>query len=121
MQRKSNPDLVRCMHGLAGGLFTGETCGTLTGGACLLGLYGGKGAPAEQEDPRLLFMIKALVNWFKERFGEAYGGIACHQILADNPRNKLTRCPQLVSETYQKVKELLVENGFDLSGGDHES
>ena len=121
MQGKSNLDLVRCMHGLAGGLFTGETCGTLTGGACLLGLYAGRGAATEQEDPRLSFMIKALVKWFKERVGEPYGGITCNQILEDNPRNKLTRCPHLVSETYQIVKELLVENGFDLSGTDHDS
>jgi len=122
LQGKSNPDLVRCMHGLAGGLgFTGETCGTLTGGACLLGLYAGKGTPAEPEDPRLLFMIEALVKWFKERFGADYGGMTCNHILEDNPKNQLTRCPHLVAETYQKVKELLVENGFDLSGTDHES
>jgi hypothetical protein len=121
-QGKSNPDLVRSMHGLAGGLgFMGETCGTLTGGACLLGLYAGKGVPAEQEDPRLLFMIEALVKWFKERFGVQYGGITCNHILEDNPKNQLTRCPHLVAETFQKVKELLVENGFDLSGPDHES
>lgn len=122
LQGKSNPDLVRCMHGLVGGLgFMGETCGTLTGGACLLGLYAGKGEPAEEFDPRLFIMIEALVKWFKERFGTQYGGITCNHILEDNPRNQLTRCPQLVAETYQKVKELLVENGFDLSGTDHES
>jgi hypothetical protein len=122
LQGKSNPDLVRSMHGLAGGLgFMGETCGTLTGGACLLGLYAGKGLPTEQEDPRLLFMIEALVKWFKERFGAQYGGITCNHILEDNPKNQFTRCPPLVAETYQKVKELLVENGFDLSGTDHET
>ena len=122
MKGKSNPDLVRCMHGLVGGLgFTGETCGTLTGGACLLGLYAGKGLPEEQEDPRLLLMIEALVKWFKERFGAQYGGITCNQILEDNPKNQLTRCPHLVAETYQQVKELLVENGFDLSGTADES
>ena len=38
MMGKSNPDLVRAMHGLAGGLgFSGELCGALTGGASLLG------------------------------------------------------------------------------------
>jgi hypothetical protein len=122
LQGKTNPDLVRCMHGLAGGLgFAGETCGTLTGGACLLGLYAGKGLPTEPEDPRLLFMIEALVKWFKERFGGQYGGITCNHILEDNPRNQFTRCPHLVAETYQKVKELLVENGFDLAGTDHET
>jgi hypothetical protein len=122
LQGKSNPDLVRSMHGLAGGLgFMGETCGTLTGGACLLGLYAGKGLPEEQEDPRLLFMIEALLKWFKEKFGGQYGGITCNHILEDNPKNQFTRCPPLVAETYQKVKELLVENGFDLSGIDRES
>ena len=122
LQGKSNPDLVRCMHGLAGGLgFMGETCGALTGGACLLGLYAGKGLPEEEEDPRLLFMIEALVKWFKEVFGVEYGGITCDHILEDDPKGQLTRCPRLVAETYQKVKELLVENGFDLSGADHES
>ena len=122
MQGKSNPDLVRCMHGLVGGLgFTGETCGTLTGGACLLGLYAGKGLPEEREDPRLLLMIEALVEWFKGGWGAKYGGITCNRILEDNPKNQLTRCPNLVAETYHKVKELLVENGFDLSGTADES
>jgi hypothetical protein len=117
LQGKSNPDLVRSMQGLAGGLgFTGETCGALTGGACLLGLYAGKGLPEEQEDPRLLFMIEGLVKWFKEGFGNQYNGITCNQILEDNTKNMALRCPNLVAGTYQKVKELLVENGFDLYG-----
>jgi hypothetical protein len=122
LQGKSNPGLVRCMHGLAGGLgFTGETCGALTGGACLLGLYAGRGLPEEKEDPRLLFMIEDLVKWFKGGFGVEFGGITCDHVLEDNPKNQLTRCPHLVAETYQKVKELLVENGFDLSGTDRET
>ena len=117
LQGKSNPDLVRAVHGLAGGLgFTGETCGTLTGAACLLGLYAGKGLPEQQEDPRLMFMIEDLVKWFKQGYGAEYGGIRCDDILQDNARNQMTRCPVLVAGTFQKVKELLVENGFDLAG-----
>ncbi|MBZ0309444.1 MAG: C-GCAxxG-C-C family protein, partial [Anaerolineae bacterium] len=46
LQGKENPDLVRAMHGLAGGLgFTGETCGALTGGSSVLGVYAGRGNP----------------------------------------------------------------------------
>lgn len=42
-QGKTNPDLVRAMTGLAGGLgFGGKNCGALTGAACLLGLYAGR-------------------------------------------------------------------------------
>ena len=118
---KTNPDLVRAMNGLAGGLgFSGELCGALTGGASLLGLYAGKGTPEQEEDPKLDFMIQDLVKWFKAEYGEQFGGIRCEEILAGNNQNKMTRCPLMVSGVLQKVNELLVENGFDLSGLDDE-
>ncbi len=114
---KSNPDLVRAMQGLAGGMgFSGEICGALTGGACLLGLYAGKGLPEQEEDPRLAFMVEDLVRWFKERFEAEYGSIRCVDILAGDAQNRAARCPVMVSEVLQKTKELLVENGYDLSG-----
>lgn len=117
MQGKTNPELIRAMHGLAGGLgFTGELCGALTGGASLLGLYAGKGLPEQEEDPRLLFMTADLVNWFKAEYGEPFGGIRCEEILAGDSQNQVRRCPLMVSGVFQKVKELLVENGYDLSG-----
>lgn len=117
-QGKHNPDLIRTMAGLAGGLgFSGGVCGALTGGACLLGLYAGRGAPEEMEDPRLNSMISELIDWFAEKCTGLYGGIHCDSILADDPNNQRTRCPGLVTETYEKVKVLLVENGFDLAEG----
>lgn len=116
---KTNPDLVRAMHGLAGGLgFSGELCGALMGGAALLGLYAGKGTPEQEEDPRLDFMIQDLVKWFKAEYSETFGGIRCEEILAGDAQNRMTRCPLMVSGVIQKVNELLVENGFDLSGLD---
>ena len=117
-QGKSNPDLIRAMSGLAGGLgFTGDTCGALTGGACLLGLYAGRGTPEEQEDEKLNLMISELVDWFSEEYGKLYGGIRCEIILGDDPGNRTSRCPNIVLGSYEKVKTLLSEYGFDLSGG----
>ena len=117
LQGKDNPDLVRAMHALAGGLgFTGETCGALMGSASLLGLYAGKGTPTDEDDPRLLFMVEDLVRWFKSDFGEKYGGIRCQDIVGDSGKNMGERCPLIVLGSFQKVKELLVENGFDLAG-----
>lgn len=117
LQGKENPDLLRAMNALAGGIgFTGETCGALTGGACLLGLYAGKGAPEQEEDPRLLFMAGDLVRWFKDEVGSQYGGIRCEEILGAGSKDMGGRCPAIVLGTYQKIKELLVENGFDLAG-----
>jgi C_GCAxxG_C_C family probable redox protein len=119
LQGKENPDLVRAAHGLAGGLgFSGELCGALSGGACLLGLYAGKGLPEEEQDPRLDFMITDLVTWFKQEYIPLYGGIRCEEIVGDNGKNIVTRCPLIVARTYQRVKELLVENGFDLAGSE---
>src|SRR5208282_3456691 len=117
-QGKSNTDLIRVMSGLAGGLgFSVALRGALTGGACLLGLYAGRGLPEEEEDPRLNLMITELVEWFAREYGQVYGGIRCETILGDDPGAKRTRCPTLVLGTYEKVKALLLENGFDLSGG----
>ncbi len=117
MQGKDNPDLVRSMHALAGGIgFTGQTCGALTGAACLIGLYAGKGRQSDSEDGRLMLMAAELVDWFKDTYGSRYGGIQCDDILEGNPHNLGIRCPEIVSGAYQKVKDLLVENGYDLSG-----
>lgn len=119
LQGKTNPDLVRSMNGLVGGLgFSGETCGALTGGACLLGLYAGKGTPEELQTPQLDFMVQDLVKWFKAEYIPRYGSLRCEEILEGNLQNQPARCPFLVTETFQKVKELLVENGYELSGID---
>jgi hypothetical protein len=117
LQGKENPDLIRAIQGLAGGLgFTGNTCGSLTGGACFLGLYAGKGTPEQQEDERLNLMIMDLVEWFKQGTGAQYNGIDCDTILEGNLGNIPLRCPVIVQSVYQKCKELLVEYGYDLSG-----
>jgi len=119
LQGIENPQLIRAMNGLAGGLgFSGETCGALTGGACLLGVYAGKGTATQEENLRLNFMIEDLVKWFKQGYGQEYGGIRCETILSGVPNGQATRCPVMVAGTFQKVKELLVENGFDLAGSD---
>jgi len=83
-----------------------------------LGLYAGKGIPDQEEDPRLFFMLEDLVAWFKSEFVPQYGGIRCDEILNVTRQTKQPPCPLLVSGVTQKVKELLVENGFDLSGLD---
>lgn len=117
MQGKENPELIRAAHGLAGGLgFTGELCGALSGGAALLGLYAGKGTVQDEQDLRLDFMITDLVNWFKQEYIPLYGSIRCEDIISGEAKNTAVRCPLIVAATFQRVKELLVENGFDLYG-----
>jgi C_GCAxxG_C_C family probable redox protein len=99
---------------LAGGMgFSGETCGALTGGVCLLGLYAGRGVPEESPNPALNIMINELVEWFSKKFGETYGGILCRDITEDDPGNHASRCPRIVAGVHKKVKSLLDERGYE--------
>ncbi|HTZ19152.1 MAG TPA: C-GCAxxG-C-C family protein [Dissulfurispiraceae bacterium] len=117
-QGRTNPDLVRAMSGLLGGVgFCGKICGTLTGGACMIGLYTGKGTPEEEPDNRLYLMMSELVEWFEKEYQSLYGGINCADILQDDPRNRLSRCPQMVMATIQKVREILSANDYDFTQG----
>lgn len=61
-------------------------------------------------------MISELLAWFEDKFVKAYGGIDCETILDDDPWNRVTRCPNLVSETYLKAIELLEESGLFPAG-----
>ena len=61
-------------------------------------------------------MAEDLVRWFKGEYGAKYGGIRCDEILSEGGKDMGARCPAIVLGTFQKVKELLVENGFDLAG-----
>ena len=112
-QGKQDPDLIRAMNGLSGGLgFQGKTCGALAGGACLLALFAGRGTLEETEQRSLNLMIQQLVEWFEVNFGQEFGGIDCHMILGGDPWNRMTRCPRMINETYFMVRELLKENGL---------
>lgn len=118
MQGKENPDLVRAMRALCNGIGgSGDVCGALTGGACVLGLYAGKGTSDEEDNFLLELMAADLIEWFKTEYGEPYGGIHCVEIVGEQGQNQ-SRCGGIVAGTIQKVKELLVENGFDLTGED---
>jgi hypothetical protein len=110
---KTDQDLLRAVSSFSAGLFSGEICGALTGGACLLGLYAGRGAPDDAEDYRLGIMVGELVEWFSQEYGRLFGGIRCDDILGDDP-GACTRCGPIVLGTYAKARALLAENGFAL-------
>lgn len=109
---KEDPDLIRAMGGLNGGIGnTGNVCGALTGGACFLSYYAGKGETDELEDPECQPMIQELMDWFSEYTAE-YGGISCHCILEQDSRNKLERCPAVITAVLEKCTELLEEHNI---------
>ena len=112
LQGKANPDLVRSMAGLCHGIgFSGNTCGALTGAACLIAYYAGKGSDGEQNGKGYATMLTDLAFWFKERIGAVHGGVTCAEILVRNPDRLV--CRDIVLATYGKTLELLTEHGYD--------
>jgi hypothetical protein len=116
-QGKSNPDLIRTLGGLANGCgFADGPCGTLTGAACLLSLYAGKGTDDEYQDEILTCMLRDLGEWFSQTYGSRYDGITCDAIVGDRTEMR-QRCGAIVAETYTKVMELLIAGGYDVTVG----
>jgi hypothetical protein len=118
LRGEENPQLVGSVEALAGGMgFSGRTCGCLTGGACALGAYAGRGTVDSAPDLRLNDMVVDLVQWFEERFGAEGGSTRCDDILQASVDDPASPCPAIIAETFIRVKELLIEEGIDLRGG----
>jgi len=119
-QGQENPDLIRAMHGLCGGIGrSGKTCGALTGGVCVLGLKMGKGTPQEFGHSKLNRMINDLLEWFEE----VHGSIDCDGILDHSlgeGNEYPVQCGNIVSTTYSKVNEILAAYAEDSEMSDEE-
>jgi hypothetical protein len=111
-QGKHDPDLIRAAAGLA--LGAGDeagTCGALTGAACLIALYGGKGQDSETEADEFWLMQAELWEWFRTAVGAVHGGVGCGQILGDGAPRK-ERCGPIVADAYAKAIEIVRMHGF---------
>jgi hypothetical protein len=111
----ANPDLVRSLAGLAFGCGLGQgTCGVLSGAACVLALYAGKGGPEEDESPALMPMLEELNDWFRAEAGGQGGEMTCEAIIGpEAPKSPQQKCGVLVAGAFAKVMEILAANGFD--------
>ena len=114
-----NAELIRATGGLTVGLgHSNETCGALLGGACFLGLYGGKGHDGEEEAEWFRMSVRRLVEWFRETYAEPgeneAKSIRCADILK---QHGLKRCGLMVRGVYFKALEFLDEYGVDPSEG----
>ena len=112
---KEDTGMVRAISGLADGCgFFNETCGVLTGAACLLSWYAGKGADEEPESEKLLPMLQDLGEWFRNEIEGNYRSTRCKDIVGDlvgTPSGKQI-CGRLLIQTYNKAHEILKSYGF---------
>jgi hypothetical protein len=114
-QGVENPGLVRALGGLCHGLGQcGLTCGLLTGGACVLSYFLGKGSDEELPADTADLAVSEFVDWFTERTRE-YGGTACADILGQRPDGKpdMSRCAALIGESWDAILTILTGLGVD--------
>ena len=111
-----NVQLVKSMAGLCAGVGnTGKTCGIVTGGACLLGLYAGKGLDTEIRDDNLKKMVRKFVEWFEDEFEST----ECANIITVDVLNDINekeaypiKCGNAMQKCYNKINEILEEYGY---------
>ena len=109
-EEKDDPDLIRAMARLSGGLDGNELCGCLSGGACFLSYFAGKGSPEEEAHPDCSAMIQELTDWFWEDTSP-FGGVSCRCILDGDSRNKIQRCPVILEAVAERCIEILEAHG----------
>lgn len=106
------PNLVKSMTGLAGGLGgCGKNCGALTGGVCMLSLFAGRGTVDEEPAPDLEVMIAEFLAWFEE----AYGSVDCGDIIQGDKSNIPAVCPPLICAACRRALEILRDYGFPVN------
>ena len=110
---EENPGLVRAMGGLNGGVgFSGGCCGCMTGGACVISYFTGKGEDTGMDDPAHKSAMGEFTRWFNEEMLIQYGGTECNDITRGNPAKRVEYCPQIIAATYEKCMEILSEKGL---------
>ena len=113
---KEIPNLVRAMSGLADGCgFFDETCGVMTGAACVIGYYAAKGADSEKQSDKMLPMLQDFGEWFRQECKKNYKGTKCKEIVGDlvgTPDGKMI-CGGLIIQAHSKLTDVLASYNFD--------
>jgi len=111
-----NIPLVKSMAALCTGVGNaGNTCGIVTGGACLFGLYAGKGEDTESRDDNLKKMVQEYVLWFEEEFESTQCvDMITVDVLKDMEHNEgyPIKCGNAIQKSYNKINEILKEYSY---------
>lgn len=110
-----NDDLIRSAQGLCRGIAdTQKTCGVLTGGIGVLGLYGAKGNESEDAKEDFAHMLHEFHTWFKTEFGTT----KCVTLIGERDFTSADQsfkpiCAGMIQKAYVKVYEILQEHGYE--------
>lgn len=95
---RTNPDMVNAMLGLCNGFHCQETCGCLTGAACMLAMMQPQHSAA---------LVPEMVMWFEGR----YGSINCRDLIGEGRSNSV-KCIGMVAAACGYCFETLAEKGL---------
>ncbi len=110
---EENPQLVRCMQGLNGGIGgSGDACGCLAAGCCLIANFTGKPSDTAFESPHHKGALGEFTRWFQEEMELEYLGFDCRDIVGTDPAKKVKYCPEILAKTYEKCLEILETRGL---------
>lgn len=109
-QGKENQDLVRSLSGLCHGVAqSGDVCGILTGGCCVLAYLVGRETDDDSALPGAKLVLEEFKDWFEEETVEKWGSIRCTDILgeesAEGP-NK-AHCNELLARSWESLLGIL--------------
>lgn len=102
-QGKENPDLVRSLSGLCHGIGqSGDACGILTGGCCVLAYLVGRETDDDSALPGAKIVLSEFVDWFDEVASEKWGSIHCTDILGEEQPGgpDKSHCRELLAKSW---------------------
>lgn len=114
---KENTDLVRAMGGFCKGIAGKQkTCGVLTGGMGILGLYGGKGSEMDFQKRNYGVMMEEFITWFEEEFKstDCIDLIGVYNFTDENNESYPVKCGDILVKSYEKIREILFKNNYTL-------
>lgn len=123
-EEKENEDLLRAVNGLCMGVGSAQkTCGVLTGGIAVLGLYAGKGSDREYPKPNYSQMVDEYTEWFESEFGST----ECRDIIGvcsvedyNTKQDYRLKCGDTLTKSYEKVQKILRDHAFEFGSRDSE-
>lgn len=105
---EENPQLVRAMGGLNGGIGnSGDICGCMGAGCCLISCLTGKPSADQMDDPQHKSAMGEFTQWFCNEMELEYTATDCRDIIGTNLAKRVQVCPQIIAGTYEKIMEIL--------------
>jgi hypothetical protein len=111
---KENEDLIKSAQALCRGINNSQqTCGVLSAGLGVLGLYAAKSDETQSAHENYKAMMDAFSTWFVTEFGasKCCDLIGVRDFNGPDQSYKPT-CASMIQKSYVKLYEILTENGY---------